>query len=442
MTGGRRGLHRRGRSASEEHLRDLGRQMPAERPEIITALAHERSRRMLWRSVAAGAVVVVVAFLGVQLLRPVPAPVFRPTLSGAIRLPGSLPPLPFPSAGSAAVAMVGGGELGQSGTTLPVPVGGLIKVLTAYVVLEDHPISNGESGPTITVTDDTVAEYQSGVHNQESEVAVSPQETLTELQALQGLLLVGANDMATLLADWDAGGTPAFVSKMNRVARALGLRSTLVSDPNGLNPATVSSASDLVVLGEAAMAIPTFAELVGTAEATLPVAGIVYNTNFALGRVGIVGIRTGSLPASGGCFLFDARQSHGGQTLTLVGDVLGQQTSSPTTAAVRSAESIITAAFAASGPISVLGNVPIVGRIESAWGSSVPVVASSNATVVAWPGLVVSTKTHTRPLGPDVADGTRVGTISLRIGDQHVVLVVHAEGRLQGPSILWRLTRF
>lgn len=397
---------------------------------------------MVRRTATAVVVVLVVAFLGIQLLRPVPAPVLHSTLRGSIRLPGALPALPFPGSGSAAVSMVGGGSLGRSGGTLPVPVGGLIKVLTAYVVLKDHPISPGDSGPTITVTDDTVAEYQNGVHNQESEIAVSPQETLTELQALQGLLLVGANDMATLLADWDAGGTPAFVAKMNRTARALGLRSTIASDPNGLDPATVSTPSDLISLGEAAMAVPTFAQLVGTAEATLPVAGVVYNTNFALGRNGIVGIRTGSLPASGGCFLFEARATHDGQSLTLVGAILGQQTSSPTTAAVNSAESVISAAFAASSQVSALGPTAAVGSVESSWGASVPVVASNNPTVVAWPGLLVSATTRKLPLGTHITRGTRVATVTLRIGNQRVVLVAHAGARLGGPSFFWRLTRF
>ena len=415
--------------------------MSPARPEILKALAQERSRRVVGRAVAGTVVALVVVFVGVQLLRPVPPPVFRPTVPGSIRLPGALPALPFPGSGSAAISMVGGGSLGHSGSTLPVPVGGLIKVLTAYVVLTDHPISSGDSGPTITVTGDTVTEYQDGVKNQESEVAVGPQETLTELQALQGLLLVGANDMATLLADWDAGGVPAFVSKMNRAARSLGLKSTLVNDPNGLDPATVSTPSDLIMLGEAAMAIPTFAELVGTAEATLPMAGVVFNTNFALGRAGIVGIRTGSLPASGGCFLFEARQNHSGQSLTLVGAVLGQQTASPTNAAVNAAESLINVAFAASGPIAVLGSGATVGRIESSWGASVPVVASSNPTVVAWPGLVVSARTRKFPLGTAVGEGTRVATVTLSIGNQHLVLVVHAGARLPGPSVFWRLTR-
>jgi D-alanyl-D-alanine carboxypeptidase (penicillin-binding protein 5/6) len=443
MPGGGRGRHRRGAGGSEDQLRALGQQLPGvERPQIAQALAHERARRVMRHAVWFVLVVIIVVYVAVQLLRPVPAPVFRPELAGSVRIPGSLPALPLPASGSTAVAVVGGGSLASSGGGQPVAVGGLIKVLTAYVVLHDHPIGNGESGPAITVTNDTVADYQSGLQDHEQEIAVGAQETLTELQALQGLLIAGANDMGTLLADWDAGGSAAFVTKMNAVARMLGLLSTHAADPNGLDATTVSTAGDLVHLGEVAMAIPTFAELVGAAEATLPMAGVVYNTNFALGRDGIVGIRTGILPASGGCFLFEARQTEAGQQLRLIGAVLGQQTASPTAAAVTAAEALIQAAMAASGPQQVFARGASVGRIDAPWGASVEVVPSTDPTVVAWPGLTVSATTKRQRLSSNIAGGTTVGTEVLEIAGQRVEVDLQAATALRGPSLFWRLTRF
>jgi len=46
-------------------------------------------------------------------------------------------------------------------------------------------------------------------------------ETLTERQALEALLLRSADNMAWILARWDAGTQDAFVARMNATARRL-----------------------------------------------------------------------------------------------------------------------------------------------------------------------------------------------------------------------------
>src|SRR5665213_519314 len=81
-----------------------------------------------------------------------------------------------------------------------------------------------------------------------------------------------------MLADWDAGGTDAFVAKMNGAAQTLALHSTHITDPSGLDSGTVSTPSDLIRLGEAAMAIPTFRQVVAMPQVTLPLAGLVYTS--------------------------------------------------------------------------------------------------------------------------------------------------------------------
>ena len=43
--------------------------------------------------------------------------------------------------------------------------------------------------------------------------------------------------MATLLADWDAGSTSAFVTKMDLTAVSLGLRHTRITEPSGADDA-------------------------------------------------------------------------------------------------------------------------------------------------------------------------------------------------------------
>jgi D-alanyl-D-alanine carboxypeptidase (penicillin-binding protein 5/6) len=68
-------------------------------------------------------------------------------------------------------------------------------------------------------------------------------EKLTELQALQAMLIPSGNNIASLLARWDAGSQAAFVAKMNAAAGPLGLRCTRCADVSGADPATASTAA-------------------------------------------------------------------------------------------------------------------------------------------------------------------------------------------------------
>jgi D-alanyl-D-alanine carboxypeptidase (penicillin-binding protein 5/6) len=313
--------------------------------------------------------------------------------------------------------------------------------MTAYVVLKDHPLGPGAAGPAISVTATTITAYQTGVATQQSVVRVAAGESLTELEALEGLLVASGNDIATLLADWDAPSTPAFVAKMNSTAHSLGLDSTHFDDPSGLDPGSVSTPADLIRLGQAAMAIPVFAQVVAMAQVTLPLAGLIYNFDSDLGQNGIVGIKTGSDAAAGGCFLFEAERTVAGKNVTLVGAVLGQQTISPITAALFDADLLVGAAFAAIGAFLPVPPGRLVGRIVDQWGTSVPVTAPTSPTIVGWPGLVVPVQVHMGALSSAISGGARIGVLRVHLGGQSIDVVLQASRRLPGPSAIWRLTR-
>jgi hypothetical protein len=117
-------------------------------------------------------------------------------------------------------------------------------------------------------------------------VEVVAGEVLTERQALQALLLPSANNIAYILARWDAGGRAAFVARMNQAAAQLGMAQTRYTDPSGLDPTTVSTAADQVTLARAAMEVPALAQIVAMPQAMLPVVGLVKNVNALLGQDG------------------------------------------------------------------------------------------------------------------------------------------------------------
>jgi serine-type D-Ala-D-Ala carboxypeptidase (penicillin-binding protein 5/6) len=229
----------------------------------------------------------------------------------------------WPADGQAAV-QVGASRVQAGPNQHAAAIASLAKVMTAYLVLRDHPLEAGEDGPAIAITDADVADTERRAGRNESLVPVAAGEQLTELQALQALLLPSANNIAAVLARWDAGSADRFVARMNAAARSLGMTHTRYTDPSGYDDSTVSTAADQVRVVDRAMSLPAFASIVATPSATLPVAGTVHNTDRLLGYDGFVGIKTGSDDAAGGCFAFRAIRSVDGKRTTITGVVLGQ----------------------------------------------------------------------------------------------------------------------
>ena len=146
----------------------------------------------------------------------------------------------------------------------------------------------------------------------------------TRRRGLLALLLPSADNMAWILARWDAGSQAAFVARMNAAARRLGMTDTNYTDPSGLDPSTVSTAADQVRLGMAAMRVPALAAIAAKPAAAVPVAGVVRNYNTLLGQDGIVGLKTGSTQAAGGCVLIAAWHQASGHRTLIVAATFGQ----------------------------------------------------------------------------------------------------------------------
>ncbi|MCL2586567.1 MAG: hypothetical protein FWE35_29415, partial [Streptosporangiales bacterium] len=179
----------------------------------------------------------------------------------------------WPADGTSAADISGTGLVEGPGATRPVPIASVAKLMTAYVILRDHPLAADESGPDITIEPSEASGYSSQVSDGDSVVAVAPGEEISERHALEALLLPSADNLAWILARWDAGSQDAFVAKMNAAARSLGMTSTSYTDASGLDASTVSTAGDQVRLGAAAMRVPALAAITDMPDAVVPVAG-------------------------------------------------------------------------------------------------------------------------------------------------------------------------
>lgn len=394
----------------------------------------------------AGVAIVVLMLLGgvlaaLQLSRGIPRPAFALAKKGIV-IPGAPPSLPWPAQGEATVAVAGVGGIGPYGGTAAIPVASLTKVMTALVVLHDHPLAPGAQGPSILITPADVASYRADLAQQDSVAAVSAGETLSERQALEALLIPSADNVANILARWDAGSMGAFVAKMNAMAHSLGLRHTHYADASGLSARSASDAADQLRLARLAMANRVFAHIVSMPQVTLPVAGTVYNYNYELGRHGIVGVKTGSDGPAGGCYVFAAQAKLAGARRTIYGSVLGQhQGPSILAQAIGAGLSLLHATKAAVAKHQILAAGSVVGYVRPPWGPPVPVRTTSAVDLAGWGGLPAKLVAKVSPLAPAQRAGKRIGTLRVTVGSQVATVPLSLAAPLAPPTLTWRLVR-
>ncbi len=396
--------------------------------------SRRRHRWVKWSPVVL--LVLAAAYVGAQLARPVPDLRVHAQLAAARTVPGTAPQWPWPKDGQAVLAVDGVGTVGSSGGDRPVPIASVAKVMTAYVVLADHPLGAHDDGPVITMTQaDEDAAASAG---EQSVLAVQAGEKLTLRQAMQALLVVSANNIAKALARFDAGSVPAFLAKMNATAKKLGMTHTTYTDPSGLAATTVSTAQDQLVLARKAFAVQTIRETVAMPQVRLPGHGVLYNWNYLVGHDGVVGIKTGSSAAAGGCLMFAARKPVAGKDRTVLGVVLGQHGTPVLPSALHASQRLIDAVPGNLRQVTVLPAGTRVARVTAPDNPPIAVATTEPVQVVGWPGMPVDLHV-TLPRRPS---RERVSVqVAVRAGDQAQDVAAEPTRPIGTPSVGWRLQR-
>ncbi|MBQ0829373.1 D-alanyl-D-alanine carboxypeptidase [Streptomyces tagetis] len=389
-------------------------------------------------------VLLVIVFAVVQSMRPLPAPGLDLTARDSFTFEGGKVAIPWPVSGQAALDVQGIGTFGSSGAQKPVPIASVAKVMTAYIILREHPLKSGEDGPMIDI--DQAAQDQSRA-GQESTVDVTKGDSISQREALESILIASANNVARLLARWDAGSEQAFVDKMNEAAKDLGMTNTTYTDPSGLNDTTVSTAVDQVKLGKAAMEAPVFREVAAMMSYD-DYKGVNHsNWNQLVGSNDVVGIKTGTTTSALGNLLFAAKKEVGGETRTIVGAVVRQPSGGPEntilSAALDSSDKLIRAAQAALESSTILKKGTVVGYVDDRLGGRTPVVATRDVTAVGWPGLTVKLTFRADEVPHAAPAGTKVGTLTVGDGDSAgaVEVPVALQEDLVEPGFGAKLTR-
>jgi serine-type D-Ala-D-Ala carboxypeptidase (penicillin-binding protein 5/6) len=383
------------------------------------------------------AVVVAIAYLVAAAVVPF-APAAASTTTYAAPT-ASVPRLTFPSYGATAVQAQGfPGSLTTSGDANPRSIASISKIVTALVVLQKKPLSGtGDNGPTITFTAEQSALYATYLA-QDGEVAAMPTGLqLSEKQAFQVMLLKSANNYAGALALWAFGSMDAYRAAAASWLKANDLDHTTIVEPTGLNPANQSTATDLVHLGELAVANPVVKSIVGTKTATIPTVGQVTNSNALLGIDGVDGIKTGTLDQAGACLLFAATYKRGGQDVTVIGAMLGGTDHDSLDADVQNLLHSVADNFHV---ITLANKGQTFGSYTTPWQARTDAVAQRADSVLVWGRTTVSatTKLSSVTFGKR---GERVGSVRFTISRHDSVTVpLVLEQTIADPGIWWKWT--
>lgn len=248
----------------------------------------------------------------------------RLTMDAIKALPGSTPPIAWPSIGGAAL-IIPSMDVAQSWHNDVVPIASLAKMMTAYVTLKRLPLAQGAIGPCLTISATDVATYDEMKSTGQSSVAVSKGESLCEIDLLGGLMVHSANNFALLLATLVSGNVASFVVLMNQTAQRLGLTHTHYVEPSGYLDGSVSTALEQGELAVLLMKSPLIRSIVLMPSITLPVAGTVKSFTPFIGTDNVIGVKSGRTDAAGGCDVMAMTFQEGTSTRVLYAIVLGQR---------------------------------------------------------------------------------------------------------------------
>jgi len=325
-------------------------------------------------------------------------------------------------------------SLATGGSSAPMPIASITKIITTLVVLQQKPLAVGEEGPSIQFTEADQSIKNAYAARGGDVYPIQVGASMTEHQMLTVALVASANNYARALADWAFGSEANFLPVAKAWLSSHGLTSTTLTDCTGLNPQNTSTPTDLIALGKIALANPIIAPLVKTKSATLPIVGTISNTNTLLGTSGIDGIKTGTLTQAS--LLFSSRLDLGGHVITLIGVVLDGPDHPTIDKAITA---LVGQARAGFHLVTVARRGQVFASYTTQWGTTVDAVATRTVTAVVYGGTTIKESVTAMPVGLK-AKGSPAGSASVIAGNQTLDVPLELSGSITDPGPGWRLT--
>ncbi|MDT6938685.1 D-alanyl-D-alanine carboxypeptidase [Brucella pseudogrignonensis] len=134
--------------------------------------------------------------------------------------------------------------VGQDGATEQHAPASLAKMMTLYLAFEALKTGRIHWDDQMPVTKNASAKVRMKLY-------LKPGETISVRDAINGMIIVSANDAATVMGEYLGGSEAGFGRLMTQKARNLGMKSTYFVNPSGLTGhlPQLTTARDMAVLG-------------------------------------------------------------------------------------------------------------------------------------------------------------------------------------------------
>lgn len=212
--------------------------------------------------------------------------------------------------------------------TTPIYPAATVKIMAGICAIE---ALGDDRQKTITVTEEMLSQ---AVGNK---IGFLAGETVTAEQMLYSMIVNSANDAAIILSYLVAGSVDAFVEMMNEKAFEIGARSTVYTNPTGMDDEGMhTTLDDTVLIAKYAYSIPYFMEIAGTQKYVMEETNLssyrnIYSRNCLMSKYyrsdyyydSAIGMNAGSTALAGYSIVAAARNSDG--TLTYLCVIMGAQ---------------------------------------------------------------------------------------------------------------------
>ena len=312
------------------------------------------------------------------------------------------------------------------------PPASVTKVMTLLLIME--AIDSGRIG-----WDDTVTASESAAAKGGSQVYLKVGETMTVTDMVKSIAVSSANDCACAMAEHISGSEGAFVEAMNEKAKALGMEHThflnctgLDDDPQASNHLTC--AMDIAIMSRALMM-----EHPDSRKFTTIWMDTIRNGSFGLSNTnklvrfypGATGLKTGFTQKAGYCLSATARRDG----MELVATVMGSESSKDRFNACKQLLDYGFANYALVTPQTEEGQVPV--KLGTA--DTVKVMPKEKIQLLvdkAQRNQVNITTQLPDSIDAPVSKGQKIGTVTVRVGDQ-VVSEVPLLAQEAVPKLSW-----
>ena len=312
------------------------------------------------------------------------------------------------------------------------PPASVTKVMTLLLIME--AIDSGRIG-----WDDTVTASESAAAKGGSQVYLKVGETMTVTDMVKSIAVSSANDCACAMAEHISGSEGAFVEAMNEKAKALGMEHThflnctgLDDDPQASNH--LACAMDIAIMSRALMM-----EHPDIRKFTTIWMDTIRNGSFGLSNTnklvrfypGATGLKTGFTQKAGYCLSATARRDG----MELVATVMGSESSKDRFNACKQLLDYGFANYALVTPQTEEGQVPV--KLGTA--DTVKVMPKEKIQLLvdkAQRNQVNITTQLPDSIDAPVSKGQKIGTVTVRVGDQ-VVSEVPLLAQEAVPKLSW-----